>query len=76
MEWRNSVVVGVALVAGLAAGALYMTATRLSGAAVGRYQMTGVPGHAYVLDTSTGQVWEQIAPAGEGTSDPTFKDRK
>ena len=42
----------------------------------GRYQMTTTAGHAYVLDTATGQVWEKYAPSNEGATDPTFKDPK
>jgi hypothetical protein len=47
-----------------------------SGAQVGRYQMGGVPGHAYVIDTATGQVWEDFAPAGQGSSHPNFNKPK
>ena len=43
---------------------------------VGRYQMGGVPGHAYVIDTATGQVWEDFATASQGSSDPDFKKPK
>jgi hypothetical protein len=42
----------------------------------GRYQMAGVPGHAYVIDTATGQVWERFAVASEGSSDQDFKKPK
>lgn len=47
-----------------------------SGPQVGRYQMGGVPGHAYVIDTATGQVWEDFASASQGSSDPDFKKSK
>jgi hypothetical protein len=47
-----------------------------SGPYVGRYQMSGVPGHAYVLDTATGQVWEDFATATQGSSDRDFKKAK
>ncbi|MBX7102813.1 MAG: hypothetical protein K1X57_01950 [Gemmataceae bacterium] len=43
---------------------------------VGRYQMSGVPGHAYVIDTVTGQVWEDFASSGQGSSDSDFKKPK
>jgi hypothetical protein len=42
----------------------------------GRYQMTTTAGHAYVLDTATGQVWEKYAPPNEGTTDPAFSGAK
>ncbi|QDV31963.1 hypothetical protein Spb1_39100 [Planctopirus ephydatiae] len=40
---------------------------------VGRYQIAGIPGHAYVLDTATGQVWEDFASSSEGARDSEFK---
>lgn len=40
------------------------------------YQMDGVPGHAYVIDTQTGQVWEQFASDSSGSSDSGFKTPK
>ena len=43
---------------------------------VGRFQMSGVPGHAYVIDTTTGQVWEKFATTGEGTTDQDFRTSK
>ena len=43
---------------------------------VGRFQMSGVPGHAYVVDTVTGQVWEDFASSGQGSSDSEFKKPK
>jgi len=43
---------------------------------VGRYQIAGIPGHAYVLDTATGQVWEDYAPTNEGIRDQQFKQIK
>ena len=43
---------------------------------VGRFQMSGVPGHAYVIDTTTGQVWEKVATTGEGTTDQDFRTSK
>jgi hypothetical protein len=43
---------------------------------VGRYQLGGVPGHSYVIDTTTGQVWEDFAMPNCGSSDPDFKKAK
>lgn len=45
-------------------------------AQVGRYQIAGIPGHAYVLDTATGQVWEAYAGASGGATDQNFKVTK
>ncbi len=47
-----------------------------SGPQLGRYQMGGVPGHAYVIDTATGQVWEDFTLPTAGSSDPDFKKAK
>jgi hypothetical protein len=47
-----------------------------AGPQAGRFQMGGVPGHAYVLDTATGQVWEDFAPAGQGSSSADFSKPK
>ena len=33
-------------------------------AQTGRYQMVGLPGHAFILDTATGRAWEKFAPEG------------
>ena len=38
--------------------------------------MGGVRGHAYEIDTVTGQVWENFATAGQGSSDAEFKNPK
>jgi hypothetical protein len=47
-----------------------------SGPQVGRYQLDGVPGHAYVIDAATGQVWEDFTIPTAGSSDPDFKKAK
>jgi hypothetical protein len=78
MDTKASMILGVSLViSSLVLG--YSLAPRPAepqAAQVGRFQMGGVPGHAYVIDTVTGQVWETFATAGEGTSDPDFKRPK
>jgi hypothetical protein len=43
---------------------------------IGRFQMSGVPSHAYVIDTVTGQVWQKFAAANEGGTDPDFHKPK
>jgi hypothetical protein len=47
-----------------------------SGPQVSRFQMGGVPGHAYVIDTATGQVWEDFAIPTQGSSNSDFKSPK
>jgi hypothetical protein len=47
-----------------------------SGPQIGRYQIGGVPGHGYVLDTATGQVWQDFATASSGSSDKDFTSPK
>jgi hypothetical protein len=55
---------------------LQAPAPAASGPAPCRFQLGGVPGHAYVLDTATGQVWEEFAPAGSGSSSADFSKPK
>jgi hypothetical protein len=43
---------------------------------MGRFQMCGVPGHAYVIDTETGGVWEKFATQGEGRTSSGFNGPK
>ena len=38
----------------------------------GRFQIAGSPGHAFVLDTATGQVWENFEPEAMGSGDAGF----
>jgi hypothetical protein len=45
-------------------------------AAPARYQMQTVDGHAFVLDTGTGQVWERWLPPGNGSNSPGFNEPK
>lgn len=44
--------------------------------AAGRYQIAGCPGHAFVLDTATGQVWEQFEPESQGSGSAGFLEPK
>lgn len=55
-----SVVLGVTL-RGLATQSIESAAAARD---VGRYQIVGVPGHAFILDTATGRAWEKFAPEG------------
>jgi hypothetical protein len=43
---------------------------------IGRFQIAGIPGHAYVLDTATGQVWERFDTASSGSSSKDFLEPK
>lgn len=42
----------------------------------GRFQIAGSPGHAFVLNTATGQVWESFEPEGSGSNSQGFDDPK
>lgn len=42
----------------------------------GRYQLGAHPGHVYVIDTFTGQVWERFNPEGSGENDSNWKKPK
>jgi hypothetical protein len=62
------------LAAGIVIASLIVTFARPQAS---RYQIVGASDHAYVLDTATGQVWEQFVPTGGvGTTDGGFKSRK
>ncbi len=80
MDTKSSGILGVCLIIAAVIVALVPrpqpAAPVPSGPQVSRYQMGGVPGHAYVVDTATGQVWEDFASAGQGSSDPDFKKPK
>ena len=41
-----------------------------------RFQIAGVPGHIYVLDTTTGRVWEQYADPNRGNISDGFMEPK
>lgn len=78
MDTKSGGVLGVCLII---AALIVALAPRLPvpvppGTQIGKYQMGGVPGHAYVLDTTTGQVWEDFASVGQGSSDPEFRKPK
>ena len=70
MDTKSSGILGVCLI--IAA----LIVVLLPRPQMGRYQMRGVPGHAYVIDTATGQVWEDFATPSSGRSDPDFKKPK
>ena len=66
---------------GLAAGLLVMLTLGAQGSApasqVGRFKMTMSESHAFVIDTSTGQVWRGYYPAGgDGDTDADFLKAK
>ena len=66
MDTKSSAILGVCLII---AALIVVLVPRPQ---MGRYQMHGVPGHAYVIDTATGQVWGDFATP----SDPDFKKPK
>jgi hypothetical protein len=77
MDVKPALVLGGSIVAAaLILGSFVSPKAARSSAPVGRYQMGGVPGHAYVLDTQTGQVWESFASSGSGSSDLDFSKAK
>ncbi len=82
MDIKGSLVIGASIV--VASIVLGLTqapkfpapASVPAGAQVGRFQMSGIPGHAYVLDTATGQVWEKFGSTGQGITDQHFSASK
>ena len=80
MDTKRTLILGASVViAGLALG-LTLSANHPPSVQpaqqVGRFQMCGVPGRAYVIDTVTGQVWEEWVPAIGGKDDEEFKKPK
>ena len=79
MDTKSSLVIGGSVVVASVVLSLLLALKPPAtphGQAVGRFQMSGVPGHAYVIDTTTGQVWEDFAPVGQGSNDQGFKQPK
>lgn len=69
MDRTSSLVLGIAVVVAALINAYAPSAS-------GRYQMAANPGHAYVLDTATGQVWQTFYPENQGSYDRDFFDPK
>ena len=72
MDKKSALILGVCLIT----AALVVTLVPQSESQTGRFQMYGVPSHAYVIDTTTGQVWQDFATTSSGTSDSTFTHAK
>jgi hypothetical protein len=79
MDVKSALILGVCLIiAGAVLGLVLSLRTAPAGQepAAGRFQIAGSPGHAYVLDTATGKVWESFEPEGVGSNSPGFNDPK
>jgi hypothetical protein len=81
VDSKSSLILGASIVLASAIGAFGLSHRSAPPAAgqeppAGRFQIAGIPGHAYVLDTATGQVWETFGAAGTGSSDGDFKSPK
>jgi hypothetical protein len=70
---KSALILGISLVA---SGLIVAGGLRHHPEPIGRFQMMGVPMHAYVIDTQTGKVWEQAASPGQAENDKGFKDPK
>ncbi len=64
--------------AGLLLGVVLALAVAAGGRASqpGRYSVAVGGGHAFILDTATGQAWEKFTLASEGNSSPDFLEPK
>ncbi len=80
MELKSSVVVGASIIVASLIVAFTQppkvssatpTASVSAEGPIGRFQFGSVTGHAYVLDTMTGQVWETFASSSGG---PVMQD--
>jgi hypothetical protein len=58
-------IIGVLVTLGVGASRSELTGIR-------RYQIGGTHSHGLVIDTVTGQVWQEFLPPGSGSSDPDF----
>jgi len=82
MDIKGSLVIGASIVVASIVLGLTLApkspapASTPAGAQVGRFQMGGAPGHAYIIDTAIGQVWEKFAIPSEGTTDQEFNRPK
>lgn len=66
MNTKAALILGASIIVGSMALGLLTTRPHADSnggqVVVGRYQIAGVPGHAFVLDTATGRVWEKFVP--------------
>ena len=56
MDMRNSFVLGGCMIV----SSLILVSSR--GSELPRFQVAAGPGHAYIVDTKTGEVWEEFSP--------------
>ena len=70
---KSALILGISLVA---SSLIVVGGLRHHPEPIGRFQMMGVPMHAYVVDTQTGKVWEQAASPTEFHNDNGFKEPK
>jgi hypothetical protein len=59
---------GIGLLAGVIVTFTLGAAAKTTGP-VGRFQITGIQSHAFVIDTATGQVWRGYFPPAGGNTD-------
>jgi hypothetical protein len=81
VDTKNSLILGVCLIVAGIGLALILSWGPASPPAgqdppLGRFQIAGSPGHAFVLDTATGQVWEKFEGEGGGNNDQGFTEPK
>ena len=76
MDLKSSLVIGVCIIVASAVLGLTLSLRPADPLPPGRFQITGSPGHAFVLDTATGQVWENFEPESQGGNTVGFSDPK
>jgi len=64
------------LVAVCVFAALGASGSSTSHGPVNRFQIAGNPGHIFVIDSVTGQVWEDFTPQTKGGKSPDFSAPK
>ena len=58
MDTKSASIIGICIII----AALIIALVPRKGGGTGRFQLGGIPGHVYVLDTETGRVWAKSAP--------------
>lgn len=79
MDIKSASILGVCIIIAAATASLKPSngsEPKQSQQQIGRFQMAGIPGHVYVLDTETGQVWEKFATTGQGSTSSDFNAPK
>jgi len=65
MDTKNTIILGICIIIAALVIALMLRTQAPTPTQVGRFQISGVPNEWYVIDTETGQVWEDYGPGSD-----------